>query len=91
MTKPACPYCKTVNTLCFWGPRPYAPWKRPALFVTSVLLAAGFGALAWWLFQRPGNGLIITLSGLLALGGILGVAVSRHGCNACVARLFGEV
>ena len=91
MTKPACPYCKIVNTLCFWGPRPYARWKRPTLFFASVLLTAGFGALAWWMLQRPGNGLTVVLSGLLALVGVLGVAVALHGCNACVARLFGEV
>lgn len=91
MIQPACPYCKAINTICFWGPRPEAKWKRPALLVVSVLLAVGFGVLAWWLVQRPDSVAIAIISGLLSLAGALGVAVSTHGCNACVARLFGEV
>ena len=91
MTQPPCSYCKVINKICFWGPRPEAMWKRPALLLFSVLLVVGFGVLAWWLVQRPDNGLIVILSSLLSLVGALGVAVSMRGCNACVARLFGEV
>lgn len=32
----SCPYCRVVNLLCFWGPRPEAPWNR----LVSILLAA---------------------------------------------------
>jgi hypothetical protein len=86
-----CAYCKTVNRLCFWGPRQEARWKRPILLLCSITLALGFGAICWLFRSRPDALMLLVLSASLALAGGLGALVSVHGCDACVARLFGEV
>lgn len=87
----SCAYCKTVNRLCFWGPRREASWKRPVLLLCSLALALGFGVLSWMLRSRPDAVLFLLLAVPLTLAGVFGAAVSVRGCNACVARLFGEV
>lgn len=86
----SCAYCRTVNTVCFWGPMKEKPWKRPALFVLSVLGSAGFGALLWLSWVNPEGIPLMALAGFLVAASILGILVSLHGCNACVARLFGS-
>lgn len=85
-----CACCKTVNTLCFWGPMPEKPWKRPALFVFSLLGAVGFGILLWHAWTATAGVLYFILTGLLVALSLLGILVSLRGCNACVARLFGS-
>ena len=87
----SCAYCKTVNVVCFWGPRPVAAWKRPVLLFCSALLAFGFGTLIWLLREHPNALFFSVLAVPLTLAGTLGLLISVHGCNACVARLFGEV
>ena len=86
-----CPYCKTVNTICFWGPMPERTWKRPWLFVFSLVLSGGFGTLIWLFWAKEDSLAFAGLSALLVVAGILGLMVSIKGCNACVARLFGQV
>ena len=86
-----CPYCPTVNKLCFWGARPERPWKRPVLLVLALLLSGGSGALLWMLRDRPNYLLFAAVGGLFLMASILSVLVALHGCDACVARLFGEV
>lgn len=100
MKKPAprlrCPCCPAVNRLCFWGPRPPAVWKRPVLWACGALLALGFGALSLWQLvaamkgASTGPGLILLAGALCALG-LLGLWVAWRGCEACVARVFGEL
>jgi hypothetical protein len=85
-----CTYCKTVNTICFWGAMPEKTWKRPALLILSVVGAVGFGALLWLSLIDATNVLFIALSMLLAAASLLGILVSLQGCDACVARLFGS-
>jgi len=85
-----CPHCKTVNTLCFWGPRSEARWKPPLLFVCSLALVGGFGWLLWHFRGRTDAELYLALTTFLVLMGCLGLLVSVHGCRACVARLTGE-
>jgi hypothetical protein len=86
-----CSYCSVVNKICFWGPRPEKAWKRPLLFITSLLLGAGFGSLLWILRGHEQYPLFAILAVLLFAGSLLGMAVAVRGCNACVARLFGEI
>jgi len=83
-------YCKPVNRIAFWGPRQEAGWKRPILFLSSLLLAGGFAYLTWSLRGDPNYAYFPLLSVLLAVLGLLGLLVSLNGCNACVARLVGE-
>lgn len=87
----ACQYCSTINRLCFWGPRPEAGWKRPVLLLCSVAIVAGCSWVLWQFGSRPDAFLLLILSACIAGVGGLGILVCIHGCNACVARLFGEV
>ena len=86
-----CSYCKTVNTLCFWGPRREAKWKRPVLLILGVIMAAGCGSLAWLSYTRGTTPAFTLLGSALAFVGLLGALVAAHGCAACVARLLAEV
>jgi hypothetical protein len=86
-----CAYCKPVNTICFWGPRPERPWKRPVLLVLSLILGVGFGSLLWLLQDRPDYVLFFAIGAPFTAVAALSVLVSVKGCSACVARLLGEV
>ncbi len=93
---PPCPYCRPVNTLCFWGPRPQARWKRPALGLLSLLVNIGLIALfimlpAGWSAGNLTSLMFLLLIVLIWLASCLGVAVALFACDACVARLWGNV
>jgi hypothetical protein len=85
-----CTYCRIVKILCFWGPRPYAKWKRRVLFACSALLALGFGALLWFVDDHKHELSLSLVAVPLTLAGVLGLLVSVNGCSRCVARLFGD-
>ena len=85
-----CYFCKVINTLCFWGPRPEMRWKRPWLFaICAVSLTVLMVAVS---MSREESFLVSYLFGpfLIAIS-LLGIVVSIGGCDACVARLFGEL
>ena len=85
-----CSYCNTVNAICFWGPMPQKAWKRPALRTLSLVLGSGLCAALWVLWSYEKSWLLIALGILMLLISILGALVSFRGCEACVARLFGD-
>jgi hypothetical protein len=90
MQSPAssCPYCRVVNLLCFWGPRPGAPWKRAALVLLATPAIIALVVVTWFFWQRMTllYGICLLLLFLLT---VLSVVIGFRGCNACVARLFG--
>ena len=86
-----CAYCKTVNAICFWGPMPEKPWKRPLLLVLSILGAAAIGAILWLSWAKASSMFMLVLAVLLFALCILGFLVALGGCNACVARIFGSL
>lgn len=86
-----CPYCSIVNRLCFWGPRPDAKWKRPILLLSAVVIGAGCSWVIWQFRSRPDALVLLMLAAFFVAVAALSILVSIHGCNACVARLFGEV
>ncbi len=88
---PPCRYCTIVNTICFWGERPQAGWKRPLLLVLSLLINIGLAAsmiMAW--AQAATHAFFLLLALGLWLVSLLGILVAWHGCDACVARLMGD-
>ncbi len=87
----SCGYCTLVNKLCFWGSRPEKDWKRPSLFFASLLLGGGFGYLLWLLRSHENYAFFASLAVPLVAGSVLGIVVAVRGCNACVARLLGEI
>jgi len=86
-----CSYCKVVNTICFWGPRPQASWKRPVLVLCALPFFIGIPALFWVFLGRQEIGVLWLLGIPLFLLSVLGLLVALRGCNACVSRLFGEL
>lgn len=86
-----CAFCRTTNAICFWGPRPEAAWKRPLLALLSLALSSGCGELIWVFHDRRGSLPTLAIAAALMALGVYSLCVSMRGCNACVARLFGEV
>lgn len=84
-----CKLCPLVAKLSFWGPRPERKWKRPGLFIASVLIAA----LSAFVFVTRVSDFAPTyaLFAVLFVVGVFGITVSVFGCNACVARAFGDL
>jgi len=86
----SCPYCKVVETVCYWEPLPIETWKRPALFATSaVLMAIAVVALRFTL-ERGDVQFLSALSILFTGFTSLGVAISICGCAPCVSRFLGR-
>jgi uncharacterized membrane protein HdeD (DUF308 family) len=85
-----CRFCATVNTICFWGPRPVRSWKRPVLLIGSVPILVGGFAFAWVMFQQQSIAAALLGLTLLAMGAF-GIVTSLLGCDDCVARLFGDL
>jgi hypothetical protein len=86
-----CPTCKVVNTVCFWGEMPERKWKRPFVFVVSLLVLVG---LTYWQFfstdpeaMETGAKVISVVVGLMFL---LGLISSVFGCEKCVAKVCGS-
>jgi hypothetical protein len=88
---PCCPYGGIVNILCFWGAMREATWKRTLLVVCAIALVGMFLPLFW--IHRHDNGMVGTwiLGGFLVTLGLLGIMVAINGCDACVARLCGNI
>jgi hypothetical protein len=84
-----CPYCKVVNTVCFWGPRREAAWKRPVLFIIALAIAASCALLAWFSLVS-GKSVLGLVSAAIAVFALLSTVVALNGCLSCVARLLGE-
>lgn len=86
-----CAYCRIVNTICYWGPRPEAKWKRWTLLVCSLPFALCIPALFLASDWREAGIGVSALFSLLFIMGAMGIIVAFHGCNACVARFFGGI
>ena len=86
----SCPYCKVVETVCYWEPLPAKSWKRPALFVTSALFTAVAVVALRLTLERGDLQFLSVLSILFSGFTLLGVAISICGCAACVARFLGR-
>jgi len=86
-----CACCKVVNTICFWGPRPEARWKRPVLVLCALPFVFGIPVLLWHVRGHADKAFLWLPCIPLFLLAILGLVVGIRGCNACVARLYGEL
>jgi hypothetical protein len=85
-----CSYCRVVQFIAFWGPLREAKWKRPALLICSFLLGGGSAFVTWMLYGQEEYKFFPLLFVPLSALGFLGVLVAFNGCDACVARLFGN-
>lgn len=87
-----CAHCWWINKLCFWGSRPPAQWKRPALLAVSLLgvVLACMSIVSYLLDAGDYFGMLFAV---LVLGTLswLGLIIGARGCDACVARLMGNI
>jgi hypothetical protein len=86
-----CSTCKTVSVICFWGDMPVKKWKRPFIFIASVLILS---ALVYWQFfsgdleaAETSSKIISIIVGAMFL---LGLITSIFGCDKCVAKVCGS-
>ena len=84
-----CPYCGIVNIVCFWGPMPEAPWKRPMLLLCATLFLIGIPMLFWTSHRHYGLTAYILAAPLLIVA-LFSLLVGLRGCDACIARMFGS-
>jgi len=85
-----CPTCKTVDVICFWGEMPESNWKRPFVFITSVLMLIG---VTYWQFfsgdlEATKTGAKV-ISIIVAAMFLFALITSIFGCNKCVAKVCG--
>jgi hypothetical protein len=86
-----CAHCWWINKICFWGHRQQARWKRPALFVVSLLGAAltCMTVLSYMLGAQDYFGMFAML--VLGMLSSLGLIIAVRGCDECVTRLMGNI
>ena len=84
-----CHFCGAENKICYWGPCPVKPWKRPVLLALSALFLIGGAAFAWTTFCQE-NAAGVILGAFPSALGALGIVISLFGCDECVARFSGR-
>jgi hypothetical protein len=92
-----CRYCSVVNKIAYWGPRRPAAWKRPLLFIISLLILVFPPAILWFAHIGPsptgmfGLALIYFLFAFIFVVGGFGLLIAVRACDACVARFSGDI
>lgn len=87
-----CTTCRIVDTVCFWGDKPQKQWKRPTLFIISIMaLLCGIVLLNINIGKSSMGPFTILLSSFLGFILVTGIVVSVIGCDRCVAKLIGDI
>jgi hypothetical protein len=83
----SCLYCRLVQYVSLGEAPPIKGWKRPVLLAAGVSLTVCtvLGLRFAW------DGVFFaTVSTILMMLALLGVAISFRGCDVCVARFLGR-
>jgi hypothetical protein len=86
----SCLYCTVVQYVSLGEPPPVKTWKRPLLLIAGLALAVCTVMALRFAWGRPEATFFATVSVLLNIIALLGVAISFRGCDACVARFLGR-
>ncbi|HYJ41904.1 MAG TPA: hypothetical protein VEW08_14015 [Steroidobacteraceae bacterium] len=86
----SCLYCGLVNYMTLGDPPPVTRWKRPVLLVAGIALAVSTVLALRFAWERPDGMFFASVSALLNIIALLGVAIAVRGCDACVARYLGK-
>lgn len=86
----SCFYCGLVNYMTAGDPPPIHKWKRPVLFVAAVALTACTVLGLRFVWERPDGMFFASVSALLNIIALLGVAIAVRGCDICVSRYLGK-
>jgi hypothetical protein len=88
--KGGCLYCKVVQLVSIGPPPPIKTWKRPLLLVAGIGLTICTVMAMHFAWERAGATFFAAITTLVMMMGLLGVAISFRGCDACVARFLGR-
>jgi hypothetical protein len=86
----SCLYCSLVQFVSLGDPPPVKSWKRPLLLVAGIALTVCTVMAIRFAWERPNAVFFATVSVLLMMLALLGVAISFRGCDNCVARFLGK-
>jgi hypothetical protein len=86
----ACLYCHVIQYVSLGDPPPIKRWKRPLLLVAGVALTVCTVLALRFAWERAGATFFAAITSVVMLIGLLGVAISFRGCDACVARYLGR-
>ena len=65
-------------------------WKRPVLAVAGLALTISTVMALRFSWERTDGVFFATVSCILMMIALLGVAISLRGCDPCVARFLGK-
>jgi hypothetical protein len=85
-----CLYCTLVQYVSLGTPPPAKGWKRPLLLVAGLCLTVCTVLALRFAWERPDAMFFATVSVILMMIALLGVAISVRGCDDCVARFLGK-
>ena len=86
----SCFYCGLVNYMTAGDPPPTHKWKRPVLFVAGMALTVCTVLGLRFVWERPDGMFFASVSALLNIIALLGVAIAVRGCDICVSRYLGK-
>lgn len=85
-----CLYCGLVQYVSLGDPPPVKGWKRPVLLVAGISLTVCSVMALRFAWERPDATFFATVTVILNLLAVLGVAISLGGCDHCVSRFLGK-
>jgi hypothetical protein len=71
-------------------PPPVNKWKRPVLLVAGIALTVCTVLALRFAWERVDDMFFASVSSILMIIALLGVAISVRGCDVCVARFLGK-
>ena len=85
-----CLYCTVVQYISVGDPPPITKWKRPVLLVAGISLTVCTVLALQFAWDRVDGMFFATVSVILMIIALIGVAISVRGCDACVSRYLGK-
>jgi hypothetical protein len=86
----SCLYCHVTQYVSIGDPPPVKTWKRPLLLVAGLALTICTVLALQFAWERAGATFFAAITLVVMLIGLMGVAISFRGCDACVARFLGR-
>ena len=88
--KQGCLYCKLVQLVSIGEPPPVKSWKRPLLLIAGIALTVSTVLALRFAWERIDGAFFASVSVLLNIIALLGVAIAVRGCDVCVSRYLGR-
>ena len=79
-----------MNYMSLGDPPPVTKWKRPVLLVAGVALTVCTVLALRFAWERTDGMFFASVSSILMIIALVGVAISVRGCDVCVARYLGK-